>query len=174
MGLNSWYLLTGGPSSGKTTLIGELAKLGYCIIPEASKALIDEGKAAGKTPEDVRQDEVYFTKIVLARRLEDITSAPRDQIVFFDRGLVDSVAYDYFYGAEPSPEIVQMARSLYRRVFFLEQVKYDIKEFRVENEDTAISLGACLRDTSQQLGYALVILPKISVEERLKLVLRNL
>ena len=49
MSNSSWYVITGGPSTGKTTLLEELAKRGYKTIPEVARVVIDEGIAAGKT-----------------------------------------------------------------------------------------------------------------------------
>ena len=41
----NWYIITGGPSTGKSKTIDHLAYLGYLIRPEVARILIDGAKA---------------------------------------------------------------------------------------------------------------------------------
>jgi len=52
---SKWYVITGGPSSGKSTVLSCLEKMDYRIIPEAARVLIDEEMAKGKTLEEIRK-----------------------------------------------------------------------------------------------------------------------
>lgn len=38
---NNFYVLTGGPAVGKTTLLKEMQKRGYKIVPEIARGLIE-------------------------------------------------------------------------------------------------------------------------------------
>ena len=44
---NNFYILSGGPGSGKTALINALAKQGLPCMPEAGRAIIQDQMAIG-------------------------------------------------------------------------------------------------------------------------------
>ena len=56
----NWYVITGGPSTGKSKTIDYLAYLGYLIRPEVARILIDDELSKGKTLEEIREDEINF------------------------------------------------------------------------------------------------------------------
>lgn len=93
-----WYVITGGPSSGKTTLLERLHDLGYNTVPEAARVLIDEYEAKGIPAKDLRKDERLFQQRVLQMKLKIEEETPRDRVVFFDRGVPDSIGYFLAYG----------------------------------------------------------------------------
>lgn len=43
----NFYIFTGGPGAGKTTVLNELAKHNYGCIPEVARAIIKEQHATG-------------------------------------------------------------------------------------------------------------------------------
>lgn len=63
------YVLTGGPGTGKTTLLKELAKRGYQTVPEAARLVIQEEqrKEQGKGEQGILPwtDLYKFQKIFL-------------------------------------------------------------------------------------------------------------
>ena len=87
----NWYVITGAPSSGKTTLLGHLASLGYEIVPEAARAFIDEEMKSGKTLEEIRTDERVFQRNILCRVEEVENMLDPQQLHFFDRGIPDNI-----------------------------------------------------------------------------------
>ena len=44
----NWYVITGAPCSGKTTLIEQLADKGYRTIPETARLYMENEMAAGQ------------------------------------------------------------------------------------------------------------------------------
>ena len=62
---SKWYVITGGPSSGKTTVLKKLAELGYLTYPEAARVFIDGEMAKGKSLKEIRGDEAEFQRKVL-------------------------------------------------------------------------------------------------------------
>ena len=95
---NNWYVITGGPSTGKTTLIKELSKRGYCTAPEAARTLIDAALADGVAVEERRIDERRFQYDVARLKQEVENTQSTNDITFFDRGMQDTVAYLRYYG----------------------------------------------------------------------------
>lgn len=86
------YILTGGPSTGKTTLLCELEKLGYAVVPESARSIIAEeiNKPDGILP---WTDLHEFQKLVFARQLrrENEAVISRYDKIFHDRSLVDGM-----------------------------------------------------------------------------------
>ncbi|PIS15984.1 hypothetical protein COT62_00785 [Candidatus Roizmanbacteria bacterium CG09_land_8_20_14_0_10_41_9] len=57
---NNWYVITGAPSAGKTTLLKELEKKGYTVIYEAARIIIDREMKKGKKLSEIRKNELEF------------------------------------------------------------------------------------------------------------------
>jgi len=169
-----WYVITGGPSSGKTTVIEELAKLGYLTFPEAARVLIDQEIARGKRIEEIRSDEAEFQKKVFKLNLKMLKKAPKDKIVFFDRALPDSIAYYQICGLDPKEILKHCKRKIYKKVFFLEQLPLKRDYARIEDGKTVKKLNKLLRKTYQDLGYKVITVPKMSVKKRVQTILEEI
>ena len=59
---NNWYVITGAPSSGKTTIVKLLKSKGYIVLYEAARIYIDQELKKGKTIQKIRKDEGKFQK----------------------------------------------------------------------------------------------------------------
>jgi predicted ATPase len=150
---SNWYVITGGPSSGKTTLIQELSKLGYIICLETARVLIDEGIKKGKSIKEIRGDEPGFQRKVLRMKLEREEKMPKDEIIFFDRAIPDSIAYYQIYGLDPKEVLKLCPRKRYKKVFFLEQLSFDRDYARIEDRKTIQKLNHLLKESYRNLGY---------------------
>ena len=170
----NWYVITGGPSSGKTTVLNELAKLGYVIYPEAARVFIDQEMAKGKSLKEIRYNEAEFQRKVLKLKIEVEKAAPKDKIVFFDRAVPDSIAYYQICGLDPKEVLKFCQRRKYRKIFLFEQLPFDQDHTRVENGETVKKLNKLLKESYQNLGYELIKVPAVSVKERVKKILAEI
>jgi predicted ATPase len=91
-------ILTGGPGVGKTTLMRELASLGYGVAEESARAIIRERGAAGLPP---RPDPEAFAKEILRRDRAKHELASGEGWTFFDRSAVEAVGM--LHEARPMP-----------------------------------------------------------------------
>ncbi|PIR02392.1 MAG: hypothetical protein CO031_01435 [Candidatus Nealsonbacteria bacterium CG_4_9_14_0_2_um_filter_37_38] len=170
----NWYVITGGPSSGKTTVLKELEKLGYIIYPEAARVFIDKEIANGKTLKEIRGDEADFQRKVLKIKIEVEKAVPKNKIVFFDRAIPDSLAYYQICGLD-SNEILKFCRKKkYRKIFLFKQLPFDRDYARVEDGKTIKKLNKLLKESYKNLGYEVIEIPAMSVEERLKKILSEI
>lgn len=172
--LLNWYVVTGGPSSGKTTVIQELAKLGYFIYPEAARVYIDEEIAKGKTVEEIRGDEARFQREILRMKVEIEKRAPRNKIVFFDRAIPDSIAYYQISGLDPKEVLRFCQKKIYRKIFFFEQLAFEKDYARTEDDETIKKLNVLLRKNYKDLGHKVIDVPAMSVEERISKILTEI
>lgn len=173
MKVPSWYVITGGPSSGKTTVLQKLQELGYFIVPEAARVFIDEYVKKGISAQELRKDESLFQKQVLEMKLKIEETVPKDRIVFFDRGIPDSIAYFRICGLN-TKEVEKISKNRYRKIFFLEQLPFQQDYARIENKKTVKKLNQLLLEAYENLGYTIVHVSVASVEERVRLILSNL
>lgn len=170
MKIPPWYVLTGGPSCGKTTLLRELQKLGLVTFQETARVLIDEYKKRGISVQELRKDDVLFQQRVLEMKLDIEKKAPKDKVIFFDRGVPDSIPYYKLCGLD-TKELERISRNRYKRIFFLEQLPFQQDYARVEDGETVRKLNRLLLESYENLGYKVIIVPVMPVKKRLQLVL---
>jgi len=170
----NWYVITGGPSSGKTTALNELEKLGYIVYPEAARVFIDKEMAKGKTLKEIRGDERKFQSKILKINTKVERSAPRNEIVFFDRAIPDSIAYYQIWGLDPKEVLKFCKEKVYRKIFFFDQLPFDRDYARVEDSKTIKKLNKLLKESYENLGYEVIIISAASIKERVKKILREI
>ena len=173
-----WYVLTGAPSSGKSTLLGELSGRGYQTVMEAARHVVEAHIAKGENLAQVRGDAAAFQHEVLALKLEWEAALPKDATVFFDRGIPDTIAY---YKHEGIPEDEQLRDALskahYRRVFVLDLISEEnfvLDGARSESWSGAQSLDRLLEDAYRSNGYDVVRVPALPLKERTDFVIAHL
>lgn len=172
---NPWYVITGGPCSGKTTLINALAAKGYRTVPEAARAVLERGLAAGKTVEEMHADEPAFQRELLQEKLAAEASLPEDEPVFFDRGIPDSIAYFARAGVTDDPALAAAVAGMkYRKAFLLELLPYVNDPARVEPEAEAKKIHEMIAGAYERAGIETVRVPVMTSEERLAFVLSRL
>jgi len=174
-----WYVITGGPSSGKTTLINELSKLGFHIIPETARLLIDKERDKGKSIKELHQDIINFQRKILKTRIKMEAHAPKDKIVFFDRGIPDCLAYYKFLEMDKKgmdeKEILKFCKNKkYEKIFLLEQLKFEKDDVRFEDDEVANKVSDLLDETYSKLGYEVIKIPSMPIKDRLKFILSHL
>ena len=170
----NWIVITGGPSSGKSTVIEYLRSQGYQVVPESARVLIDEETAKGKTLQEIRADEDEFQRRILQIQVEMEKRTSVEQLTFFDRGIPDSIAYCKIYGGNSELALKESQKRRYRGVFFCEQVPFKKDYARTENQKIAHEISKLLYETYINLGYEVIKVPLMSVEDRASLILKEL
>jgi len=170
----NWYVITGGPSSGKSTILEQLEDMGYRIIPEAARILIDEELAKGKQLEEVRGDERAFQQQILQMKLKAENELSKDEVIFFDRGIPDSVAYFSISGLDSKEALDACKKNLYQKIFLMEQLPFEQDYARTEDIQTIKQLQELLLTVYEQLEYEVISIPVMSAENRVKLILDNI
>ena len=168
-----WYVITGGPCSGKTTIINELSKLGFFTVPEAAREILEREKVDGKRVEEIRKNELEFQIRVLWAKIRNEMEAPRDRIVFFDRGIPDSIAYYEFMGIKHEELMEYCKDKKYKKVFFLELLPFKKDDARIEDEEKARKLSELIQKVYTELGYDVIKIPVLPIKERVKMILEH-
>lgn len=171
---NNYVIISGCSGGGKSTLLSELAGRGYSVVPEPGRQIVKEQTAInGDALPWINLEK--FLDLALSRYLFQFNSQKeQQQIVFFDRGIIDSVQLD-----SPQPKYFQNAAKNFRynRLVFLvppwEEIftgdterKHSFESAKKEFDELLIKY--------KNFGYETVLIPKISVKERADFILSKL
>ena len=161
----NFFVFTGGPGVGKTTLLRHLESLGESVVDESARAVIREDPAA-------RGGEAFFRRIVERDVAAFDRLAGETRRVFFDRGLMDAYGAD---GVPPWPELIEALRMrrYAERVFVFPPWReiYATDAERIQGFAHAQRVFGIVMDQLPRLGYRPVLVPIGTVEERAKFVL---
>jgi len=170
MSETNWYVITGAPSSGKTTLVEALEKKGYLVIHEVARAYIEMEMEHGRTLGQIRADKKSFENWILNRKLAIEETLPAGEIIIFDRAIPDSIAYFEEAGLDPQEAIDKSPRNRYKMVFLLDLLPYQADHARIEDSQIAKRLDQGIERSYKMLGYTVMRIGVMSVAERLELV----
>ena len=67
--LTRWNVITGAPCSGKTSVINELARKGFRVVPEAARAYLDDELKKGRLLSEIKADPHCFEGRIFRAKL---------------------------------------------------------------------------------------------------------
>jgi len=169
-------VITGGPGSGKTTVIEELSRRGIATMPEISREIIREAKAQG-IDQLFLEDPLLFSKRLIEGRIKQFEDAARlnAPVVFFDRGIPDVTAYLRYSNTPVPAEFREITRRYqYDQPVFVmppwEEI-YTTDFERYESFNQAQLIHNKLVNEYMELGYFLIFVPFGTVEKRADFIL---
>jgi predicted ATPase len=169
--LTRWFVITGSPCCGKTTVIRELERRGYKCSPEVARLHIESQLANGLTIAEMRKDEMAFQRSLIASKVSLEEGLNPNEIVFMDRAMPDSMSYFKLKGFEPS-EIMQLSlRFRYAGILLFDRLPFEEDGVRVEDEQAAAFLDKQLELDYRSLGYDVTRIPAMSVQDRVTMLL---
>ena len=170
----NWIVITGAPSSGKSTLIEMLSQKGFTTSEETGREYINQELAKGRTIQEIRSEPSVLQSSILTLSLSKAIFSDPTQLTFFDRGIPDSVVYWEFNKLDPSVPLRASSLFRYRHVFILDSVGFHDDGVRCEDGDVAAHLDRRLYQVYKDLGYDPVRIPKLPTEQRIELILNHL
>lgn len=171
----NWYVITGGPSSGKTTTVNLLKERGYITTFEHARHYLDTQRLKGKTIEEVRKHQAEFQLGVLDMQIEQENQISPDLLVFLDRAIPDALAYYRFLNLPEDEKLTQALSTVYyKKVFILDCLPL-VKDYaRTEDSMAQEKIHALLVEVYKSLGFPIVQVPVLPPEERVDFILKNL
>ena len=171
------YVITGGPGSGKTSIIESLRKKGFYCADEIARKVIKKqlDKGSNAVPWINRAE---FHKLVLKDKIEKYNKISESTISFSDRGILDLTAYFRTYKMEiPDEQIKASKEYRYNKIVFIAPAWkeiYSTDNERKEPFEEALEITEQIKKAYEEEGYEVIILPKKSVEERVNFILEKI
>jgi predicted ATPase len=173
-----FFVITGGPGSGKTTLIEALATKGLARSIEAGRAIIRDQVNIGGNGLPWA-DRGAFAELMFNREMQsyDWGRSIKGPVIF-DRGIPDVIGYLTLVKL-PVPEYMDSAARQFRyhRNVFIAPPWPEIFGQDTERKQTFEEARATydvMVEIYATYGYSLIPLPLVSVEERVEFVTKEI
>ena len=177
-------VITGAPGTGKTSVANLLETSGFYCFHEIVRAMTmeakknkDSGSVVSNPLAFVRNPEEFNDQLLSGRLAHFLKASELNkEVVFFDRGLPDVLAYMDYFGQPFSQKYIQVCKShRYDSVFLFPpwQEIYVQDNERMESFKEAKEIHEALEKTYVSIGYDIIEVPFGTINERLSFVLNN-
>lgn len=146
-----WIVITGAPSSGKTTLLHQLQQRGYAVVPESAREILAEG-VLDESKADVQS-------LIEQRQITKEAALSVTQAYVLDRALPDSLAYRRLVGMEVEDLLSQIRPERYATVFICGFGQHIADGIRKDDAERAREIERLLREVYRGLGCRVIELP---------------
>ncbi|CDF80170.1 ATPase, AAA family [Formosa agariphila KMM 3901] len=175
---NNFYVITGGPGVGKTTLLEALKKRNYNMVPEIARELIKEQQKDNGTALPWKDKNLYkemmFDRSIISFEETD-KNAKTEKPIFFDRGFIDAICYADIIDSEIDGRMKSYAAHwrYNKNVFLLPAWKkiYETDNERKQDWKEAVLTSEKMSKTYKSYGYRIIEVPKMSINKRADFIL---
>ncbi|MBV2166205.1 MAG: ATP-binding protein [Kaistella sp.] len=172
--ITQWNVITGGPCTGKTTVVNILAQRGYKTTIEHARHYIDMQKIKGRTVEEIRKNKKEFQLSVLNMQIAEENSLDPNETAYLDRALPDAMAYYEFLGLKVDEFLIQQCHKYhYHKVFILDRLPLTNDYARLEDESEQLRIHSLIIAVYKKLDVPLIHVPVLPPEQRVDFILRN-
>ena len=175
---DKFFVITGGPGVGKTTLIKALKKHGFNTIDEDARKIIKNQIEANKDGLPWK-NKVQYANLMFEASMKSynkLINSKNINLTFFDRGVLDSICYMKMEQIKISNKIEELIKfyTYNNNVFILPPWKeiYETDNERKQDWKQAELTYKKMIETYTSYNYNMVIVPKTTIEERIKFILK--
>lgn len=171
----NWYVITGGPGSGKTTTIDILEARGYKTVIEHARQYLQIQQFNGHPVEEVKGHQKEFQLAILKMQIEAEKQLDPEDIVFLDRAIPDGHAYYHYLNIPEAAEMTEALKDIsYKKVFMLAPLPIVQDEIRKEDTAAQQKIQEALEKVYAELPFPVVHVPVMEPYERVEFILQNL
>ena len=170
------YVLTGGPGSGKSSIVIALEMRGEYVIREAAEDYIRLRQAQGQ-PEPWTEEN-FQDKILELQILRESRIPKNIERIFIDRGIIDGMAYFHKAGKRPSKKLLDEANKAYGRaydkIFLIENLgSCESNHVRRENIEEALILERLQERNYRYYEFPVIKVPASPLDDRVNYILER-
>ncbi|MCC8144847.1 MAG: AAA family ATPase [Bacteroidales bacterium] len=172
---NNFFILTGGPGAGKTSLIEELKNRKYNCVPEVGRKIIKEQMETDGNALPWKDVKLY-SSLMLTYSLHDFNQRINsNDIYFFDRGIPDVYGYERLMKLPDNPRLQKTVKEFrYNPVVFIlppwKQIYENDKEWKQDFEE-AKATYEIMCEIYKELEYELTVVPEDTVLNRVNFIM---
>jgi len=168
----NYFIVTGGPGAGKSSLLAAAETVGYVTVPESGRAILQAQVAIGGRAVHWG-DQAVYAELMLDREMRNHQDfAGYEAPVLFDRGVPDLLGYARLCGLTEVDHFRRAAELFrYNRKVFIAPPWREIYEHDAERKqdwDEAMRTYEAISRGYAEAGYDLVELPCLPIQERLE------
>ena len=172
--MNNRVVFTGGPGSGKTSVIKFLEQLGYPSATEVGRKVIQTQTERNGTALPWK-DKVAFRDAMGLEELSNYKVHGDSALTFFDRSIIDSYGYSQLEQIAISELLLRSCSELtyHKKVFIFPpwEAIYENDIERKQDFNEAVATYHEMVEAYEKFGYELIEVPKVSVQERAEFIL---
>ena len=174
---NKRIVLAGGPSTGKTSVLNELKKLGFVCYDEAARDILSDYSSKGSS---FKLDPIKISREILSKRDNDYNDSLRisckNDIIFYDRGVHEITAYLRFINQSNDYWEELLKNYKYNVVFIFPSWKeiYTKDDNRIEEYEEAMKISPFIYQIYDESSILSIEVPNISVKDRVEFILNNI
>tara|TARA_B100001758_G_C18396282_1_gene606151 strand:- start:312 stop:839 length:528 start_codon:yes stop_codon:yes gene_type:complete len=169
-------IISGAPGTGKSSIIKELKIRGYFCFEEVWK------KEYKNPSKKYNSDYInIFSKHLFSERLKHLeTKIPKtkDQVIFYDRSIIDTISYlnNYKKNIESTWLETAIKKRYYETIFFCPLWKEIYKQTneRKESFEETMLIEKTLTSTYKEFLYKIKNVPKLDISKRVDYILKNI
>ncbi len=171
-------VITGGPGTGKSTIIDHLTQMEFTCMPEISRNITKEAQHSG-IDQLFLKDPLLFSELLLNGRIEQYENAAARETdkVFFDRGIPDIHGYMDYLGTKYPEIYTQKSKELrYSHVFMMPPWReiYKTDNERYESFEQSLTIYNYLIEGYTKMNYDIIRVPEGNIKERVNFILNSL
>jgi len=171
-------VITGGPGTGKSTIVDALLKRDFICMPEISRQITIEAKKNGIDQLFLKKPLLFSQLILDAREAQFIDASEQNaDLIFFDRGIPDVHGYMNYLGVDYPDNYKKISKKLrYQHIFMLppwEEIYLEDEE-RYESFEQSVAIHNHLKKTYRELDYTITEVPLGTVEKRVHFILNSI
>jgi predicted ATPase len=171
--INMKIVLTGSPGTGKSSVADKLSELGYNVVVEPARELIEEFKIS--SPEKLPwNNHPMFVQAIEDKNVENFHN---NNFGFFDRSIVDLAGFLIKMNIEISDDLKRYCSTLrYDKVFIFKPWReiYTTDSVRRETFEDCLELDKHLVMQYKLYGYNPIEVINSDVDSRVQFILKNL
>ena len=175
---NKKIVITGGPGTGKSSIINYLESQGYNCLHEVSRQITLEAQKEG-VEQLFLEKPLLFSEKLLEARINQHKEATKfsEKLIFLDRGIPDVVAYMDYFGTSYPNQFTNACESYeYSKIYLLPPWKeiYVSDNERYESFEQALIIHEHLKNAYIRYGYDPVEVPIGTVANRSSFIINSL
>jgi len=166
-------VLTGGPGTGKTSILLKLQELGHVCFEEISREIIKEEMAKGSGVLPWENLDAFSEKVIKGR-VEHFNEAKSGKC-FYDRSIIDTIAYLHLDKLPVPLKWDKLAKDLrYNTKVFITPPWREIfitDNERKETYQQLLDVHEIMLNSYREYGYELIEIPKMSIKKRTQFII---